>query len=160
MMTRRELRFETFDDAVRDAEHLLSVGYDRVGKWDLAQCCGHLQRWISYPMDGFPPTPLLFRPILFLMRNLVAPRELSKALESGTTKPGMPTIPQSVPHPGEDAAKAVQAFRETVARFKSHPGPFHPSPLFGSLDREKLTRLHVIHAAHHLSFLVPKTAGA
>ena len=42
MATRRELRFDSLDEVVRDAEHLLAVGYDRAGNWDLAQCCGHL----------------------------------------------------------------------------------------------------------------------
>ena len=31
-----------------------------------------------------------------------------------------------------------------------------PSPLFGKMSRDELTRLHLIHCAHHLSFLTPK----
>lgn len=157
MTARRDLRFDTLDAAVRDAEHLLAVGYDRVGRWDLAQCCGHLEAWLRYPLDGYPWTPLLLRPVMFLVRNFVAPRGLRKALETGTAAAGNPTIPVSVPAPGGDPATAVAAFRASAARFQAHTGPVHPSPLFGAMDRETLTRLHVIHAAHHLSFLVPKT---
>jgi hypothetical protein len=38
----------------------------------------------------------------------------------------------------------------------NHAGPFRESPLFGMVDKETLVRLHRIHTAHHLSFLVPK----
>ena len=37
-----------------------------------------------------------------------------------------------------------------------HTGPLHPSPMFGSLDREQLYRLQLIHCAHHLGFLLPR----
>ncbi|MBO0700603.1 MAG: DUF1569 domain-containing protein, partial [Zavarzinella sp.] len=69
---------------------------------------------------------------------------------------GKPTMPDSVPAPGGDPAAAVARLREAAARFKAHAGPIVPSPLFGPLTKEEATRLQLVHAAHHLSFLVPK----
>jgi hypothetical protein len=156
-IARRELRFDSLDEVVRDAEHLLAVGYDKTGKWDLGQCCGHLSEWFRYQMEGYPRSPLLLRPVFWFVRNTVAPRLVRKALASGTTKDGMPTIPQSVPSPGEDEARAVATLRDTVARWQAFTGELHPSPLFGMLTKDEWVKGHLIHAAHHLSFLVPKS---
>lgn len=154
--SRRDLRFASLDDVVRDAEHLLAAGYDRVGKWDLAQVCGHLSQWLRYQMDGFPKAPLLMRPAFWFFRNTIGPAMGRKAFKAGTMKPGIPTIPQSVPPGGGDAAKAVATLRETVSRWLAYTGPLHPSPMFGTMTKDEWVKGHLIHCAHHLSFLLPK----
>lgn len=50
---RRELKFLDFDNVIRDVEQLQARGYSRAGNWNLAQVCGHLADWMSYPLDGF-----------------------------------------------------------------------------------------------------------
>jgi hypothetical protein len=155
---RRQLRFDSLDDAVRDAEHLLAVGYDRAGNWSLAQCCGHLANWFRYQTDGFPRAPLAMRPVFWLIRNTVGPAMAKRMLAGGKMRDGMPTIPQSVVPPGGDDAAAVAEFREVVRRWQEHPGPLHPSPLFGGNDKDNWRKGHLIHCAHHLSFLIPRHA--
>jgi hypothetical protein len=157
-LNRRSLTFLTLDDAVRDADTLLVRGYDRVGQWDLGQVCRHLALWLSYPVEGFPKAPLLLKPFFWAFRKTLAPGVFRKALASGTMKAGLTTIPQSVPKPGDDTVLAVAAFRNAVARWTNHTGPVHPSPLFGSVSREHWTQAHLIHSAHHLSFLLPKAS--
>ncbi|HEX6983723.1 MAG TPA: DUF1569 domain-containing protein, partial [Planctomycetaceae bacterium] len=71
---RRTLVFHDLDDAVRDAESLLAGGYDRAGNWDLAQTCGHLVEWMSYPIDGYPRPPALLRPVFWAVRKTIGPR--------------------------------------------------------------------------------------
>jgi hypothetical protein len=156
MATRRTLSFASLDEVVADAEDLLAKGYDRTGNWDLAQVCGHLAEWFRYPLDGFPRAPLLLRPVFWLVRSTVGKGMARKMLAGGTMKTGMPTVPQSVPAPGGEDAAAVAKLREVIARWKAHPGPLHPSPLFGDMTRDGWTKGHLIHCAHHLSFLVPK----
>ena len=51
-IARRPLQFNSLAEIVAEAEHLHQGGYDPAGKWDLAQVCGHLADWSSYPMDG------------------------------------------------------------------------------------------------------------
>jgi hypothetical protein len=155
-LQRRQIQFATLDEAVRDAENLLARGYDKTGNWDLGQICNHLAEWLKYPMDGYPRVPLLLRPVFWLMKATVGKRMGRQMVEGGTMKTGMQTAPQSVFPPGGDAA-AVANYRATVERWKAYAGPYHPSPLFGGLGRADWDRGHCVHAAHHLSFLVPRS---
>lgn len=153
---RRELRFANFDEVIRDAEQLHANGYEKVGNWNLAQTCGHLANWITYPIDGFPPAGCMIGTMLWLIRNTIGKGMKKKILATGGFKEQRPTIPDSVPASGGDEAVAVAKLKEAIERFKSHNGPIHPSPIFGAMDKEEMGRLQAIHAAHHLSFLIPK----
>jgi hypothetical protein len=158
MATRRELKFASLGDAVRDAENLLSRGYERAGTWDLARCCHHLAVLMGWPIDGFPPMPWLSRAAAGVLKRTVARRWLRRVLETGAWPTGTPTDERTFPPPGFTDAAAVGMLRRAVNRLLTHAGPFQESPLFGMLDRETLVELHRIHTAHHLSFLVPRTA--
>jgi hypothetical protein len=153
---RRALKFESLDEVVRDAEHLLAVGYDRAGNWDLAQVCTHLAEWMRFPIDGFPKPPLPIRALLWVARHTIGKAKFRQYLERRTMPAGTPTMPQTVVAPGGDAAAAVATLRRAAERFKAHTGAIHPSPLFGAMDKDEATRLQLVHCAHHLSFLVPK----
>ncbi|MBP3953806.1 DUF1569 domain-containing protein [Gemmata sp. G18] len=156
MPERRKLTFATLDDAVRDAENLLAKGYNRAGNWDLAQVCFHLAEWMRYPVEGFPKPPLLMRPVFWMARNTIARRMLRKVLEKGEMPPGAPTLKESVAPVGGDPAAAVAKLKAAAGRFKTHTGPFHPSPLLGVLSADEGNKVQVLHCEHHLSFLVPK----
>lgn len=153
---RRELNLSSFDDARRDLDLLLDRGYDRAGNWSLSQVGGHLNEWLRYPMDGYPPVPLPLRPILWLMRHTVIPGQVRKVFSTGELPTGGPTTRGSIPAPGGDDRAAVDLLKQTISRWESHPGPLHPSPLFGNLSRADWDRLQLIHIRHHLRFLLPK----
>ena len=51
----------------------------------------------------------------------------------------------------------MHVLRSAIERFKTHSGDVHPSPLFGAMTKETALQLQLKHAAHHLSFLVPKS---
>lgn len=153
---RRVLEFRDLEDAVRDAELLSELGYERVGHWDLPQVCGHLVEWLRYPLDGYPKPYWVLVPLLWLVRHTIGPGQLRNALASGTLPEGTPTLASTIPAPGGAADAALEEFRATVARFQQHSGPYLPSPMFGPLDRDTATRLQLLHCAHHLSFLIPK----
>jgi hypothetical protein len=153
---RRRLEFATLDEAVRDAEDLLAKGYEKAGNWDLSQCCHHLTEVMTYPIDGFPRTPFPMNVAAWFLKHTVAPGWLKKVLETGVWPTGTPTDERTVPAPGGNEAAEVARFRQAVGRLLTHTGPFRESPLFGMLDKETLVKLHRIHTAHHLSFLVPK----
>lgn len=153
--TRRTLRFESFDDLIRDAERLLAGGYEKAGNWSLSQVCDHLSDWLTYPLDGFPKAPVPIRLMLWAVRRTMGRGMFEKYLRDGMPA-GKPTMPQSVHVPGDDAA-AVAKLREAVGRFRRHTGEYLPSPLFGRLTRDEAEQLQLGHAAHHLSFLIPRT---
>jgi hypothetical protein len=156
MAERRQLRFATLDEAVRDAENLLAKGYDRAGNWDLTQCCHHLAVLMGWPIDGFPPFVFPRNVGVWLLRKTVAPVWLKKVLDTAVWPTGTPTDERTLPTAGGNDAEAVTELRQAVERLLAHTGPLQPSPLFGMLDKDTLVRLHCIHTAHHLSFLVPK----
>jgi hypothetical protein len=156
---RRKLTFATLDDAVCDADNLLASGYERAGQWDLTQCCHHLAVLMTYPIDGFPRFRFPMNVGVWLLKQTVARRWLRKVLESGVWPTGTPTDKRTVPPAGGNDAEAAAELKRAVERLLTHTGPLQPSPLFGMLDKETLVKLHRIHTAHHLSFLVPKPAG-
>lgn len=157
--SRRTLRFNDLDEVVREVESLRASGYDRAGKWDLAQTCAHLADWMRFPLDGFPRPPAPIRAMLWALKKTVGQRKLRQYLEAGAMPSGKPTLPETVAAAGGDETVAVERLRQTVARFKAYSGPLHPSPLFGELDKETATRLQLVHCAHHLGFLVPSNHG-
>ncbi|HEY2910970.1 MAG TPA: DUF1569 domain-containing protein [Gemmataceae bacterium] len=157
MVARRSLNFASLDDAVADAGRLLAAGYDRAGQWSLGQCCGHIASWMGYAMDGFPKPPAPLGMLMWVLRHTVGPGALSRVMKSGEIKAGAPTMPQSVPPPSPDDAPGVAKLRETVARVHAFTGTPLPSPFFGPMDRDTWVRLNCVHAAHHLSFLSPRS---
>src|SRR3954453_18665139 len=83
---RRQLRFETLDAAVAEAERLAAVEREgrlgRAGNWTLGQTLGHLATWAAFALDGYPPEvhpPLPVRLIARMMRN----RIINKGMISG-----------------------------------------------------------------------------
>ena len=70
---KRQLKFETIDDMVRDVDRLISRGYEAKGNWDLAQICAHVTEWMRFPMDGFPKVPLLLRPVFWSSAKRLLP---------------------------------------------------------------------------------------
>ena len=155
---RRELKFESLDDVVAEAQRLLENGYQARGNWSLGQTCFHLKEWARFPMDGFPTPPWFMRAIFGSMKwlGLIA-RMKQSILESGF-KPGTPTAPDTVPTRDAVAnAEGVQQLAEVIERMKSFSGNLHASPLFGDMDRETHIRVTLLHAEHHLGFLWPVT---
>jgi hypothetical protein len=70
---------------------------------------------------------------------------------------GKPTMPETVPPPGGDARVAIEKLRASVERLKAFTGTIVPSPLFGPMTKDEAVRMQLVHAVHHLSFLVPKS---
>src|SRR4051812_32075019 len=54
----RELRFNTLDDALGEAERLVQADRDgkltQLGNWSLGQVLNHLSTFIDFSYDGFP----------------------------------------------------------------------------------------------------------
>ena len=154
---RRRLRFERLDDAVTDAQMLRTTGYERAGTWDLSQVCGHLSEWLRFPLDGLPPAPMPLRFVFWLVRNSIGGIIFRRVVGTGGMPAGATTIKETIPSPGGDESKAIENLQRAAMRFQNHTGPLHLSPLFGKLDHDQWTRLQLVHCAHHLGFLLPKT---
>ena len=155
MAEKRSLSFENLNQAIDEARRLLNSGYQQHGDWNLSQCCGHLQQWITFPVDGFPNPGPVMGSILWLMKVTIGKSQLKTILDQGF-KSGTPTMPSTVPSPDKETdAQAVASLESAVERFNSHSGPIHPSPLFGAMDKQTAHQLQLRHFEHHLGFLSP-----
>ena len=156
MTERRKISFASLDAAISDAEQLLSSGYEKAGNWNFGQVCGHLENWLSYPMDGFPETdtPADATPD-------AESAEAGKAMLLNILANGfpvdVPTNPDTIPAEdcGSDEA-ALGRLRDVVQRFNAFEGEIADSPFFGEMDKEAVLGLQIRHFEHHFGFLVPK----
>jgi hypothetical protein len=151
-MSQRPLNFKQFDEAVAEVDRLHSGGYSRAGTWDLAQTLDHLTYFIAGSLDGHP-----YR-VPWLMRFLFGRYVLRRILKTRRMGAGNPTPQRPLPQLGGDEATAIARFKQVVERLRTHTGEMHASPFFGHLTPDQWRELHLIHCAHHLGFLTPKTA--
>ena len=151
---RRPLDFRSFDAALADVDRLRSAGYDAAGFWDLARALEHLTTFMRLSLDGFPMKyPAVVR--------LGGPVIKWWTLRTRRMPAGVKTPRPFEPSGSVAEAQAVADFRAVVGRVEHPAAAFHPSPLLGRLTPDEWRQLHLIHAAHHLSFLVPReNAGA
>jgi hypothetical protein len=157
MSPKRQLSFSNLDDVMREVDRLSREGYVATGNWDLGQICEHLADWMSFAMDGFPKPPFPIAVMLLLLRATQGKRMLRKILETGEMGQGSPTMPETVYEKESSPEKAMERLRQAIARLQASSGPFCPSPLFGSLSKEELIGLHLVHCAHHLRYLGPSS---
>jgi hypothetical protein len=146
---RRRLAFADFDQVRSDAAGLRQADYKRAGNWHLGQVCDHLASAIEWSIDGFPiraPWPI---------RTLAGPIVYQIMFRSGWMPAGVKVGPRFMPPPTVQPDAAIARLDRTIDRFNSHPGKMADHPLFDALSTEQWRRWHLIHAAHHLSFLVP-----
>lgn len=155
-ITRRQLTFDNLDQVVLDAESLQANGYNRAGKWDLAQVSDHLADWMRFPVEGFPRAPAPIRLMLWMARKTIGRKKLMEYITTKSFPAGKPTMPTTVHQPGGDANAAVANLKRAVERLRNHTGPIVPSPLFGPMTKDECVQMQLVHCAHHLSFLVPK----
>lgn len=153
---RRQLQLERLPDAIAECERLLHAGYTRSGNWSLAQICCHLRLTIESNLDGYPAwMTIIGYPLRPILRRFMLPKLLSGNSPSGVKTAGMFLPPNDI----EDTLE-LERFKECVTRFVETSRPLHGHPGFGNMTNEEFNRFHAAHAAHHLSFLHPQTAGA
>jgi len=148
---RRELTFNTLDDAVFECRRLLATGYLQTGNWNLAQMCNHLRLTMQANMRGYPAwMNMMGLPLRPLLRRFALPRLLA-----GNSINGVRTAGIFVPLDNLDDAMELDKFEKCVCEFKQSSSPLHAHPGFGRMSRERFNQFHAAHAAHHLSFLTP-----
>ena len=156
IVSKRNLTFNSLDDAVLDASRLLTSGYRQAGKWNLAQLLGHCTDWLQFPVRGYPPLPVPIRGLMWLAKVTMGRSMFNKIVRERGFKPGTATLPATIKKapPDEDAA-ALESFKIAVREFQDFRGQPFASPLFGRLTMEEHRELQIIHLQHHLSHLVP-----
>ena len=151
----RGLHFESLAGVLDEVHRLSGSGYTRKGNWDLAQICSHLADWALYPIDGYPAAPAPIRAVLALMRITSGKGQLKKVLQNRGFGKGSPTMKQSIASDTVEEQAQILRLTEALNRLEKYQGPFQASPLFGHLDQKTWIEINLIHAEHHLAYLVP-----
>ena len=145
---RRSVHYETFEDLLADAEHLVANEVRMVGNWSLGQVLRHLAASFAYSIDGFPF--LLPAPLRFLVRLTMKKRALARPLSPGLKLPGKAgaLIPVAT-----EPALGCAMLRDAIRRLENETTR-RPNPALGRLTADEWTQMHLRHAELHLSFAV------
>lgn len=153
---RRNLRFESLEAAIAEAESLVRLEQQgkltHIGQWTLGQALGHLATWANFPFDGYPPevhAPWFIRMILRAMRGTILKKGMMAGVKVGKVPGG--TLGTEV-IPAEEGLTRVKA---AFARLQANV-PVVSNPAFGKLTHEEWIQLNIRHAELHLSFQIPK----
>lgn len=146
-MKRRRVDIHRFADVIADVHKLESSGYQPVGHWDLPQICDHLAFAMESSIDGFPTRAP------WIVRRFLGPRYFRKIRETRRLRTGVKIPEKFLPKKGTDATLAIHRLENAVARFERHTGRVDEHPILGRFTYEDWQDFHLIHAAHHLSFL-------
>jgi hypothetical protein len=153
---RREVKIESYDDILRDAENLMKRGPIRsLGNWTPGQNFEHLAKSMDASIDGVEfKMPWFMRVIAKLFKNMF----LNQPFKPGFKLP-VKLEADFGPQEGISDEAGYQLLIAAVERIKTTTKR-SPSPAFGEMPESDWIKLHCRHAALHLSFLVNTEAGA
>lgn len=147
-MKTRQLDLHTFDELRTEILSLSTRPYQRAGQWSLGQNCQHLAKILNQSIDGFDiRLPWFIRIFSGFIKNRV--------LKNRCFPKGVQAPKPFLPDKQADDEQGVSELLKAIQRYQHHTGPLQPSPLFGRLSREEWDQLHLIHASHHLGFILP-----
>src|SRR5689334_12447667 len=127
-LTRRTLRFETFDQYLAEAERCAAVPHRLAGQWSYSQILHHLAQAIDCFYGGFGfQAPWFART---LIAPLVKKRVLTKGMSPGFNLPKTANI--LMPSADISVADALAHLRASLERL-NREDPTHPHPFFGRM---------------------------
>jgi hypothetical protein len=151
---RREIRYDSYQDLLNDAERLAVCETQTLGNWSPGQALGHLSRVMEMSIDGSElKAPWLVRVVA---RLFFRQRFLSGPMPSGFR---LPRAAQQVLVPeAQDIQTGLAELRRAVGRLHDELDRA-PHPVLGELSLDEWDSLHLRHAEMHMSFLLPESAA-
>lgn len=148
---RRELRFDTYDDLLADAERMASCEVRTLGNWSYPQIIDHLAKSLNKMIDG--PGFMLPMPVRFLMRLTMMRKMVNVALDPGFKFPAS-VAKDFAPDPTTETGPALDSLREAIDRVKADPTRAkHPG--FGTITTAEWDQFQLRHCEMHMSFVQP-----
>ena len=119
------------------------------GNWTLAQILCHIADTMEFflsQQEGAIQVP-------DFIQNTVGKLLLYKFFLFGKMDRGLKNpIKKGEPNNG-DFSIELERVITLSKKFKDHTGTFNKHPVFGSLSREELTKLHLLHCSNHFSYI-------
>lgn len=149
---RRQVRYQSMDELLADAEHMAAGNSRTVGNWTLGQILHHIAIAINM---GTEQAPMMFpAPVRFLARLLMKKRVTEGSLKAGFQVPKR--FASRILPPPTSVPEGLDALRSAIARWKAIPARcIHP--IFGPLTPTEWEKLELRHAELHMSFVVPES---
>jgi hypothetical protein len=149
---RRQVRYDSYDDLLRDAERLSTGNVRTLGNWSYGQILEHLSRAMNAAIDGAGfQIPWFVR---VAARLFVKNRALKGPMAPGFKLP-VQAAKALVPEQSLDNQAALAMLRQAVHRL-THDTHRVPNVVFGELSLDEWDQLLLRHAEMHMSFLVPE----
>lgn len=150
---RRELDFHTGAEVIAEVERLRSGGYTQTKNWNLTQMCEHLDATTRGGMEGFG-----FR-LPWILRATIIKWMFARMLKKRKMPSGASTMASLKPKTegAADDDAIINRYLETVREAETYDGSFEDYPFLDNLTPDTWRQFMWLHAAHHLSFLVPKS---
>ena len=152
---RRELRFESVDQILDDAESMAGQETKTLGNWSEGQIYKHLAISFERSVTGSsfkPPLPIR------LLAPLMKKRFLTKTMKPGFKMPEK-MKPDFMPPDEVSTEDGLAALRTNIEKYKNAE-VLAPNSALGKMTREETDLLHMRHAEMHLSFIVPADSAS
>jgi hypothetical protein len=145
--TRREVYYNSLEDLQADVDDLASGEIVSLGNWSPGQNLAHIARAMNISIDGIDQRAPWY---LRLAARLLRDRIIKGPMRAGFK---LPPQAETVLVPGVTSTEeGLSALRAAIERIQREP-PRAVHPLLGPLTSEQWIRLHLTHAALHMSFL-------
>jgi len=151
--TRREVKFQSFEDVLAALEVIRSQSHIAIGKLTKGQIFKHLADSVRGSLEGFPKG--LTGP--WIIRKIIGPL-LKKRILHQKMRTGIKLPKKAVDyHPDReefDEEEAILEYKEMIKKYQKL-GSVLNHPYIGNMGSEEWTLLHLRHAELHLSFVIP-----
>jgi len=119
------------------------------GKWTLSQILCHIGDSIEFFLsqkEGALQVPVL-------IQNTIGKLLLNKFFLLGKMDEGLPNpIKKGEPSDGNPTEELERVISLTN-KFREHTGNFNKHPVFGTLSKKEIIKLHLLHCSNHLSYI-------
>ena len=147
--SRRPLKFKTPQELNAELDRLQTGNYQKVGNWSLPQACHHLASTIEGSLAPAPndvPTP----------EETAMKEKFFGMVRSPEGMPEKLPIGNSALIPPDDCTDAeIDRLKRAFETLATLPHKQIKVGRCGPVPVPEVTELHLIHCAHHLSFLLP-----
>lgn len=149
---RRNVRYDSLDDLLSEAQSLVSSKTHTLGNWSLGQILWHLGRSMDASVDGFPMR--LPWPLRLCLRVTMKRRLLLRSLPAGLR---IPRKAESQLMPLDvDPSLGLKTLRDAIAR-QQNTATRAAHPALGEITSKEWTQAHLRHAELHMSFVLRAT---
>lgn len=146
----RQVRYQTFDEVLADAEACAARGAATSGNWSLGQIFDHIAGAMEKTVDGFGFS--VSWPIRKLGQMIgIKTKVLREGMQPGFNLRGEAARALLPPDAVETQA-GLEHLRRAIARIKAE-SERAPHPFFGELTREEADGIQLRHAEMHMSFV-------